>query len=97
MLKFWKRVTPRRIVSTPRLACPETCPLAACPIGFCGLVIGLSCAAAEARRLRTLGVFEGARVGIIDTRSGILLDVRGSRLALDVDVAKTILVRRAAA
>jgi Fe2+ transport system protein FeoA len=59
--------------------------------------VGLACPAHEAQRLRTLGVFEGARVNIIDTRSGILLDVRGSRLALDVSVARTIRVRPIAA
>jgi Fe2+ transport system protein FeoA len=66
-------------------------------MGFCALVVGFSCPAHEARRLRTLGVFEGARVNIVDTRSGILLDVRGSRLALDVSVARTITVRAFAA
>ena len=60
------------------------------------MVVGIACPDQEARRLRALGVFEGARVNIVDTRSGILLDVRGSRLALDAAVARAILVRPAA-
>ena len=93
VLKFWKRQLHSPNDSSDRFACPGDCPLASCPIGFCALVVGLSCPAHEARRLRTLGVFEGARVNIVDTRSGILLDVRGSRLALDVAVARSIRVR----
>lgn len=53
--------------------------------------------ARDALRLRSLGVFEGARVAVIDTRSGILLDVRGARLALDHGVARSITVRPSAA
>ncbi len=60
-------------------------------------MVGVHCPALEASRLRSLGVFEGARVGVVDTRSGILLDVRGSRLALDRAVASAITVRPAAA
>lgn len=97
MLKFWRRQRQIPSASSIRFICPDDCPLASCPIGFCALVVGLTCHADEARRLRTLGVFEGARVGIVDTRSGILLDVRGSRLALDVSVARTIRVRPLAA
>lgn len=97
MLKFLRRQRHSPNGSSIRFSCPDDCPLASCPIGFCALVVGLSCHADEARRLRTLGVFEGARVGIVDTRSGILLDVRGSRLALDVKVARTIRVRPLAA
>jgi Fe2+ transport system protein FeoA len=97
VLKFWRRRSQNSIRPVARFACPDDCPLAACPIGFCALIVGLTCPAHEAHRLRTLGVFEGARVGIIDTRSGILLDVRGSRLALDVSVARSIRVRPLAA
>jgi Fe2+ transport system protein FeoA len=97
VLKFWRRRRHHPSTSTIRFSCPDDCPLASCPIGFCAVVLGLSCPVDEARRLRTLGVFEGARVGIVDTRSGILLDVRGSRLALDVTVARTIRVRPLAA
>jgi Fe2+ transport system protein FeoA len=97
VLKFWKRHRRQSPSPGSRFACPDDCPLASCPIGFCALVVGLACPLDEARRLRTLGVFEGARVGIVDTRSGILLDVRGSRLALDVSIARSIRVRPLAA
>ncbi len=95
--RFWKRRSSETSAAAVRFNCPDDCPLAVCPKGFCALVVGFACPAQEAARLRTLGVFEGARVGIVDTRSGILLDVRGSRLALDVSVARTIRVRRVAA
>jgi Fe2+ transport system protein FeoA len=38
-------------------------------------------------------VYEGARVSVVDRRSGILLDVCGTRLALDNALAASILVR----
>jgi Fe2+ transport system protein FeoA len=47
--------------------------------------------------LRTLGVFEGACVRIVDRRHGILLDVCGSRLALDRAVAMNIIAAPVAA
>ncbi len=97
MFRLWKHRKSEQAALNPRRACPSDCPLAFCPTGFCALVVGFSCPAHEARRLRALGVFEGARVSIVDTRSGILLDVRGSRLALDVSIARTITVRAFAA
>ena len=96
MLNFWKRRNSKPSSQGSQFSCPSDCPLASCPTGFCALVVGITCPAQEARRLRALGVFEGARVNIVDTRSGILLDVRGSRLALDAAVARAILVRPAA-
>ena len=56
------------------------------------LVTGIHCPASEARRLRALGLYEGATIGIVDCRHGILLDVRGARLALDAALATTITV-----
>jgi len=38
-------------------------------------------------------VFEGARVAVVGTRNGILLDVHGSRLALDGSIAMAITVK----
>jgi Fe2+ transport system protein FeoA len=38
-------------------------------------------------------VFEGARVAVVGTRNGILLDVQGSRLALDGSIAMAITVK----
>jgi Fe2+ transport system protein FeoA len=56
-------------------------------------IVFLGCHALEARRLRSLGVFEGASVSVVGTRNGILLNVQGARLALDASVAKTIIVQ----
>ena len=71
--------------------CAEPCPLLALPAGARALVVRVGCPLADAGRLRVLGVFEGAHVGIVAHRSGLLLDVRGSRLALDATVAGAIL------
>lgn len=38
-------------------------------------------------------MFEGARVGVLDTRSGMVVDVRGARLALGREIAASITVR----
>jgi Fe2+ transport system protein FeoA len=70
----------------------EACPLAHCPVGLQVTVLCIDCPALDAARLRTLGVYEGARVGIVDTRSGMLLDVRGARLALGWKVVDGIRV-----
>jgi Fe2+ transport system protein FeoA len=56
-------------------------------------VLRVACPAAEARRLRTLGIFEGARVGVVSRRTGVVLDVCGSRVALDQRLALDITVR----
>jgi Fe2+ transport system protein FeoA len=45
-------------------------------------VVDLECSADEACRLRALGLCEGASVSVIDARHCMLLDVRGTRLAL---------------
>lgn len=79
------------------VACTADCLLAACGVGSCATVLGVSCPALDANRLRTLGVYEGAVVSIVDRRSGILLDVCGTRLALNDAIAASILVRPCAA
>ena len=76
----------------PPVECVGVCTLAACTIGRQAMVVKVRCPAADACRLRALGVFEGARVVVLDSRSGMLLDVRGSRLALDAQVAASITV-----
>jgi Fe2+ transport system protein FeoA len=73
------------------VAC-DSCPLGVCPAGFHATVLCITCPALDAQRLRMLGLFEGAQVGIVITRSGIVLDVRGSRLALGWDIAAAITV-----
>ena len=77
-------------VSCP-VPCKQPCPLLALPIGTRALILRLGCPLAEASRLRVLGVFEGAHVRIVDRRHGILLDVCGSRLALNPAIAMAII------
>lgn len=91
--KWWNARTP---AAAPQ-ACTGDCPLASCGVGMCATVLGVSCAALDANRLRTLGVYEGAVVSVIDRRSGVLLDVCGTRLALNDAIAESILVRPVAA
>ena len=74
-------------------ACKGICTLAACGTGSDAMVLQMRCASPDACRLRSLGVFEGAMVSIVDDRNGRVLDVRGSRLAMDEHTAHSILVR----
>lgn len=90
-MRLWRRLL-RRFSRTPAPAAPDGCLLGACHVGTRATVLCVACPAHDARRLRTLGVFVGAQVDVIDTRNGILLDVYGSRLALDSSVAMTITV-----
>ncbi len=53
----------------------------------------IECSADEACRLRALGLCEGTDVGIIDSRHAMLLDVRGTRLALGSALTAGITVR----
>ncbi len=75
-----------------RDAC-ASCPLAGCPVGLQATVLCIACHVLDAQRLRALGLFEGARVGVVDIRSGMVLDVRGSRLALGREIVAGITVR----
>ncbi len=84
-------MTPSRAMSDVQL-CAPSCTLDACLAGERATVRQLQCAKADAMRLRTLGVYEGAKVGIVDRRNGVLLDVCGSRLALDATMAGAIVV-----
>ena len=75
----------------------EPCPVAACPLAACrnghrAVVVSVDCPAAEACRLRALGVYGGANVAVRDARNGLLLQVRGSRLAVGAAVAAAITV-----
>jgi Fe2+ transport system protein FeoA len=73
--------------------CGELCPLEACKNGHGAVVVTVNCSAAEACRLRALGVYEGARLAVVeDSRNGLLLQVRGSRLAIGAAVAAAITV-----
>jgi Fe2+ transport system protein FeoA len=79
--------------SRGQLAACESCPLAACIAGTHATVLCVLCHALDAQRLRTLGVFEGALVRVVDARAGVVLDVRGARLALGHAVVSGITVR----
>jgi Fe2+ transport system protein FeoA len=70
----------------------ESCALGLCPAGQRANVLCIACKAPDAERLRTLGLFEGAEVGIVDIRNGVVLDIRGSRLALGWELASAITV-----
>lgn len=45
-------------------------------------MVDIGCSADEACRLRALGVCEGASINVIDDRHSMVLEVRGTRLAL---------------
>lgn len=63
-------------------AATRTCALSACRSGSQATVVDIGCAADEACRLRALGVCEGASISVIDARHCMVLDVRGTRIAL---------------
>lgn len=99
VLKRWWRahVGTRAPRGSHGLAGCDDCPLASCDAGRCAIIVSVRCPALDADRLRTLGVYEGARVNVVDCRGGVLLDVCGTRLALNDATAAAILVRRVAA
>lgn len=70
-----------------------TCALAACPAGSRATVVDIECSADEACRLRALGLCEGTSVSVIDARHAMLLEVRGTRLALGFALTAGITVR----
>jgi Fe2+ transport system protein FeoA len=82
------RVLPLAPESSPRasdgvLADARPCTLAQCRPGVRATVLGLDdCGSDEACRLRSLGLCEGTSVSVIDSRHAMVLDVRGTRLAL---------------
>ncbi len=51
------------------------------------------CGDQEACRLRALGLCEGARVNVVDARNAVLLEVRGTRIALGRALGAGITVR----
>lgn len=69
------------------------CALAACASGCRAAVLGMECEGGEAHRLRHLGLFEGACVTVLDSRNGMLLEVKGSKLALGAGLASSIRVQ----
>lgn len=71
-------------------ATPGACALSSCPTGSRAVVLAISCPAGDACRLRALGIYEGARVAVVGTRPGMLIEVRGTRLALGATLAATV-------
>ena len=68
------------------------CALASCAAGSRATVLEMRCGEAEACRLRTLGLCEGASVSVVDSRHCMLLEVRGARLALGAALTAGITV-----
>ena len=104
---FARRSRPSRaltVVSAPDVAASETttgramtppasCPLAACGPGARATVLALCCGHADACRLRALGFSEGTQVDVVDARHAMLLDVRGTRIALGPGLTAGITVQ----
>ncbi len=70
-----------------------TCPLLDSETGRQATVVAIACGEHDACRLRAMGVYEGATVSVIGRRHCLLVDVRGTRLALGADLAEGITVR----
>jgi Fe2+ transport system protein FeoA len=82
------RLLRRRRAAT---ACTE-CPLAACASGCRAAVLRMECADEDAERLRGMGLYEGSCVEVVDAHCGMVLEVRGARLALGRALAASIRV-----
>ncbi|MGV3709855.1 MAG: FeoA family protein [Gemmatimonas sp.] len=86
MLENHSQRAKARSVVLPTLPAPaagtRVCALSACQSGSQATVVDIGCSPDEACRLRAMGVCEGARISIIDSRHCMVLDVRGTRLAL---------------
>lgn len=88
MLKRWFG----RGESEETTARPRACSLAACANGCTAAVVRMDCEHPDASRLRGMGLFEGAFVRVLDSRNGMLLEVKGSRVALGASLASAITV-----
>jgi len=72
----------------------QPCTLSQCRPGSRATVLGLDdCGTDEACRLRALGLCEGTSVSVIDARHAMVLDVRGTRLALSSAITAGITVQ----
>jgi Fe2+ transport system protein FeoA len=74
------QAAPAAVAAEP--TAPRACLLAACARGARATVLEMRCGDSEACRLRALGVCEGASVNVLDARHAMLLEVRGTRIAL---------------
>lgn len=90
MLPRWlRRITKRERKTDARCV---ACPLSVCARGSRAAVLRMECEGGEAERLRNMGLFEGSCVRIVESQDGLLLDVRGSRVALGASLASVITV-----
>lgn len=82
-------------MSTPVVASSHlgTCPLLNSAAGCAATIVAIECPEGEACRLRALGLYEGAEVSVVGKRHCLLVDVRGTRLALGSELAEGITVR----
>jgi Fe2+ transport system protein FeoA len=92
MLDRWLGRWSRKREKAAGTARCAACPLAACARGSRAAVLRMDCDLSEAGRLRNLGLFEGACVTVLDQQDGLLLEVRGARLALGAALAAAITV-----
>lgn len=72
-------------------SCSKPCPLSKLPSGIRAVVVRIACSSHDANRLRVLGMFEGTPITIVDDRVGVVLDVRGARLAISASIAAAII------
>jgi Fe2+ transport system protein FeoA len=79
-----------RCVPDCEVNCATPCRIADLPVGVRAIVVRVACPQADAHRLKVLGLFEGSAISIVDRRSGVLLEVRGSRLAIATTLAASI-------
>lgn len=86
-----KRLFRKKAPAPVEARCVE-CPLAACASGCRAAILRMDCDHDEATRLRGMGLFEGSCVQVVDSRNGMLLEVKGARLALGQALASAIRV-----
>lgn len=70
-----------------------TCPLMDSKAGTESTVVAITCGEPDARRLRSMGVYEGATISVVGKKNCLLVDVRGTRLALCSGLALGIKVQ----
>lgn len=83
-------------IGSPATALDEgrRCRLADCRAGSSATVTGLDgCSADDACRLRALGLCEGSTLGVVAAGHSMILEVRGTRLALGRSITAAVTVR----
>ena len=102
MLRFFRRKTAatRQLAvlqpsatQSPTTDATRDCLLASCSAGARATVLEMRCDDVQACRLRALGVCEGASVSVLDARHAMVLEVRGTRIALGQALTAGITVR----